>query len=516
MQIVHILGLLAISASVKANVLNSRVLSSCGYISNKIYCYGGDISNVVNVFRPESRLYVLDIGQMYGQQSSTFNNKWNEVIASNNFDVEVRRAPEYVFFPEQNQIVIVGGFSSNTVFTNQTIAYDTVSNTWKSLPAYSEPNRPRRQIYFATSINLISATNDTVAFYGGYESLPSTTVPMISSTGQNITNINNGTSIRGFDSLTVFNITSQTWSYFSPQQAFPDPDFYPNSQSATFNPRTGRIYYFGGSYYTHTNYGPIRFPFSKTYIFNTIQGTWSLQPLAATIGSSVPSDRIYHTTTLLPNSDHILLYGGTNDGRIGLTDFCYTLDLTTYEWTNQVNVTVPTSVSASGVRYGHSAVLVNTTLFILFGSDINGNGSPNLLTFDISNVSNIQYTPTYPLLPATVSNPSNPSNNNNNTAIPQPASADLSSGAKAGIAIGCILGVAAIAGIIFFFVRRKRESKGGEEVMQVDWDKIENQYREVQAPPIYTTHAPSTNEVVRQTPDVFLSEPTKGISPSAH
>lgn len=52
--------------------------------------------------------------------------------------------------------------------------------------------------------------------------------------------------------------------------------------------------------------------------------------------------------------------------------------------------------------------------------------------------------------------------------------------------------------------------------MQVDWDKIENQYREVQAPPIYTTHAPSTNDVVRQTPDVFLSEPTKGISPSAH
>lgn len=42
---------------------------------------------------------------------------------------------------------------------------------------------------------------------------------------------------------------------------------------------------------------------------------------------------------------------------LGLTDFCYTLDLTTYEWTNQVNVTVPTSVSESGVRYGHSGKL---------------------------------------------------------------------------------------------------------------------------------------------------------------
>lgn len=131
-------------------ILPSFINIACGYISNKIYCYGGDISNVVNVFRPEGRLYVLDIGQMYGQQSSTFNNKWNEVIASNDFNIEVRRAPESIFFPEQNQIVIVGGFSSNTPFTNQTIAYDTVSNTWKSLPAYSEPDRPRRQMYIHT------------------------------------------------------------------------------------------------------------------------------------------------------------------------------------------------------------------------------------------------------------------------------------------------------------------------------------------------------------------------------
>lgn len=75
----------------------------------------------------------------------------------------------------------------------------------------------------------------------------------------------------------------------------------------------------------------------------------------------------------------------------------------------------------------------------MFGSDINGNGSPNMLTFDISNVSDIQYTPTYPLLPATASNPS--SNNNNNTTPLSVPSAELSGGAKAGIAIGCVLGV---------------------------------------------------------------------------
>lgn len=42
--------------------------------------------------------------------------------------------------------------------------------------------------------------------------------------------------------------------------------------------------------------------------------------------------------------------------------------------------------------------------------------------------------------------------------------------------------------------------------MHVDWDKIESQYKEVQAPPVYTSSsARPSAEMSRQTPDVHDS-----------
>ncbi len=87
------------------------------------------------------------------------------------------------------------------------------------------------------------------------------------------------------------------------------------------------------------------------------------------------------------------------------------------------------------------AVLVNTTLFILFGKDINGSPSPNLLTFDISNIANIQYTTTYPFI-----SPDSSSGNSSGSSGITPnmgnfQSNGLSGGAKAGIAIGVVAGV---------------------------------------------------------------------------
>lgn len=91
------------------------------------------------------------------------------------------------------------------------------------------------------------------------------------------------------------------------------------------------------------------------------------------------------------------------------------------------------------------AVLVNTTLFILFGKDINGSPSPNLLTFDISNTSNIQYTTTYPFISPDSSSSSSSNNSSGSSGIIPSMntiqSGELSGGAKAGIAIGVVAGV---------------------------------------------------------------------------
>ena len=152
------------------------------------------------------------------------------------------------------------------------------------------------------------------------------------------------------------------------------------------------MYILGGSYYTATSViYPIRFSFSETYVFDTVIGSWSLVKLNAASNSRIPSDRVYHSATMsmykdhlslidlqlffiVPNSQDILVYGGTNDGRIGkkknnelhthspffgriaVTDYCYTLNLDTNTWTEQVNVSVPTSVTANGSRFAHTGI----------------------------------------------------------------------------------------------------------------------------------------------------------------
>ncbi|KAG1043422.1 hypothetical protein G6F43_011655 [Rhizopus delemar] len=510
---------------VEATILNSRILPSCGYVNEKIYCYGGDLSNEFNTLIGDNGLYSLDINQYYGKDSNTLNSKWNVITSSNSFEVETRRTPEFAVLADGKSFLLVGGLNlgntgnSNRVFANQTILYNAVQNTWEKLPDYSEPNRPERQIYFGSATNLPSDTHDTIGFYGGFEDRPNSSIPMIAFNGATVNSSGDGTtSVRGFDSLTVFNVTSKTWSLRSPQTNIP-ANFLVNSHTATLNPRTGKIYILGGSYYTATSViYPIRFPFSDTYVFDTVIGSWSLVKLNAASNSRVPSDRVYHSATMMPNSQDILVYGGTNDGRIAVTDYCYTLNLDTNTWTEQVNVSVPTSVTANGARFAHAAVLVNTTLFILFGKDINGSPSPNLLTFDISNTSNIQYTTTYPFISPDSSSSSSNNSSGSSGIIPSMntiQSGELSGGAKAGIAIGVVAGVTALAAGAFFFYRHKKNGDRAPQgdVMHVDWDKIESQYREVQAPPVYSSHGRDSIEMNRQTPDAY--DPATLAKPSA-
>ncbi|CAO3688194.1 unnamed protein product [Rhizopus stolonifer] len=409
-------------------------------------------------FNVENKLYSLNVNQFQGSSSSILNNKWTQVTSSNTFDPEERRTPEFITLADGKSFILVGGQNvgstgnSNLILANQTILYNAVENTWEVLPNYSEINRTERQIYYGTAINLPSASQDTIGFYGGFEDRSNTSSPMVSVYGTVVPVSSDGTtSVRGFDSLTVFNTTSKIWSHFAPQSNIPT-SFFPNSQTATLNPKTGKIYYLGGSYYTpSTGY---RFPFSESYVFDTTQGSWSLVKLSAANNSIVPTDRLYHSATMMPNSEDILLYGGTNDGSIAVSDFCYTLSLTTNLWTEQVNISVPTAVSSNGARFGHSrmikqftreikliicifciAVLVNTTLFIIFGRDINGSPSPNLLTFDVSDISNIQYISEYPL------DSTDSSNSTGSGSYAGYAQSSLTGGAKAGIAVGCVVGV---------------------------------------------------------------------------
>ncbi|CAO3702907.1 unnamed protein product [Rhizopus stolonifer] len=347
---------------IEAAILNSRTFASCGYLNKKIFCFGGDLSSSASTSNIVSSLISLDINQHYGEESNLLNNKWDIISSENDFDPEKRMTPEFIVSSDGNSLIIVGGeYAANSGYTmwfnNQTIMYNSINNTWEPLPQYTEPNRERRQIYFGTAVNLPSATNDTIGFFGGMEDRANATGPMISVTNQTIPYLSNTiTSPRGFDSITIFNTTSKEWSHFTPQHNIPI-DYYPNAFTGTLNPETGIIYYLGGNYYSSTSTGPFKLAFNQAHVFDTTQGQWGIAQLKAGPSSRIPSNRIYHSATMLPNSQDILLYGGTVDENIAVTDFIYTLNLITNNWTEQTNINVPASVTQNGARFGHSGTL---------------------------------------------------------------------------------------------------------------------------------------------------------------
>jgi hypothetical protein len=109
------------------------------------------------------------------------------------------------------------------------------------------------------------------------------------------------------------------------------------------------------------------------------------------------------------------------------------------------------------------AVLVNNTLFILSGEIIEGLAT-NILAIDVTDVSNMQIASSYPynLATANSTSASNTTGTTNSTGttkdITPLSSPSLSSGAKAGIAIGVIIGVSRYhySKNRFFFLKKKK------------------------------------------------------------
>ena len=112
------------------------------------------------------------------------------------------------------------------------------------------------------------------------------------------------------------------------------------------------------------------------------------------------------------------------------------------------------------------AVLVNNTLFILSGEVVEGLAI-NILAIDVTDVSNIYLASSYPYTHATtkptsvpnsisasnVTGTTNSTGTTNDTTLLLPPS--LSPGAKAGIAIGVIIGVSKYDSKNLFFFKKK-------------------------------------------------------------
>ncbi|CAO3611277.1 unnamed protein product [Mucor fragilis] len=374
-----------------------------------------------------------------------------------------RRANSAVY--NNNSLFITGGYTYNgTMIKNQTIVYNRDTNTWQTLSTYADANSSSiRQIYNAAAVNLAPIEN-TIALYGGVTENPiiNTTTPIqIDSSNQTVMH-------EGYSSIVNFNYGGNQWLPRSPQMNIPAMLY--SAQTVTFNPKTGLIYYLGGFYYTSPDYSKEnKQDYKSANVFDTSSGSWSSLSLRGT----PPAARMFPTATLLPNSNDILLFGGTSTGQnTAFTDFCYTLNLDTNNWTRQ-NIDTVGVVSAP--RFAHSAVLVNATLFIMFGLAVYNNPLDDILVMSVNDVNNLYFSDTFPYIEKvkTVSS----GNGTIFTESTADSSNSLSTGAIAGIVVACVvIGLGAIAAAIFFYIRKKRTDKKKMDELSVDWDQVEHFY----------------------------------------
>ncbi|KAL9560294.1 hypothetical protein MBANPS3_000021 [Mucor bainieri] len=442
--------------------LEKRSESQCGLLVDSIYCYGGLL--VGNAM--DSDLYSLPVANLPSNKSMiNLAKTWNLINYTNTeYILEDRRRANSAVY-NNNSLFITGGYTYNgTMITNQTIVYNRDTNTWQTLSTYADTNSSSiRQIYNAAAVNL-APTENTIALYGGVTENPikNTTTPIqIDSSNQTVMH-------EGYSSIVNFNYGGNQWLPRAPQMNVPAMLY--SAQTVTFNPKTGLIYYLGGFYYTSPDYTKEnKQDYKSANVFDSSSGSWS----SLSLGGTHPVARMFPTATLLPNSNDVLLYGGTSTGQTtAFTDFCYTLNLDTNNWTRQ---NIDTVGVASAPRFAHSAVLVNNTLFIMFGLAVYNSPLDDILVMSVNDVNNLYFPDTYPYIEQI-----KPTSSNNGTISAESSinnSSSLSTGAIAGIAVACVVvGLGAIAAAIFFYIRKKRADKKKMDELSVDWDQVEHFY----------------------------------------
>ncbi|KAI9253103.1 hypothetical protein EDC94DRAFT_620243 [Helicostylum pulchrum] len=446
-----------------------RFDTSCGYLSQKIYCFGGSTGSDVDSVL-DSNLMYLDIVYGSGNSTKELATRWTTIAANTNgVNIQSRRNPQSMVLPEGKTMLLSGGWNSDkSGLVSQTIAYSADNNSWSAYPSYTEPPFGVRQIYYASSVYI---PEYGVGFYGGYEIRINQSWTY---NGQNMSQYDRNGSLRyiGYTSLTFFDIKKNVdpWFVFPTQNNL--PEVFPRSQTSVFDTLSNRIFFFGGKYRNSSAGESFHYSFENSVTFNVISGAWDSQIL----GGFPPSGRIGHTTTLLLSTNRdVLLYGGENslnDDKPSL-DYLFTLNLDSYKWVQQG---IPNSEELDLTRSRHSAVPVyNDTLFIVFGRGVSGIAISSMVILNVTVPSNISYLSAY-VDPNGVARP-----------ISSPG---LSTGATAGIAIGAIAGGFILITALFCVWKKSKDNKKKKELeemkrqnerietpeIEVNWEAIDRKF----------------------------------------
>ncbi|KAG1454929.1 hypothetical protein G6F55_007348 [Rhizopus delemar] len=200
-----------------------------------------------------------------------------------------------------------------------------------------------------------------------------------------------------------------------------------------------------------------------------------------------------HTATLNPKSGKIYYLGGQRYSKISCSESTDNGFNTSYVFDTKKGVWDMEVLKGQIPDYRTDAT---ATL-----------GNDDMVALNVSDIKNIKQIDAYPYpLPVISNNSSSTTSNSTN-----PTDGSLTSGGKAGVAVGSVIGVATIAAVAFYVYRRRKRLNLQQEDTQshqlvdeevyVDWDKIESQYREIQLPAFQNSSSHASLELPRITPD---------------
>ncbi|RUP46250.1 hypothetical protein BC936DRAFT_147167 [Jimgerdemannia flammicorona] len=267
---------------------------------------------------------------------------------------------------------------------------------------------------------------------------------------------------------------------------------------------TGMIVIIGGMYQLSngTVWNDIWADMADTPSYNTSSGIWCKNTAK---GTTIPSSRVLHTTTLSTDGYSLIIYAGTSPAPVNGTipsirtsggseltlGDVWVLDTNTYTWSSLK----PTGAAPSN-RFGHTASQVGTQMIVMGGSigqNYTADLSSNTAVLDTSQWTWLTtYTPptVWPdVFNTTKPSPTGPSNTAISADSNPPA---LGTGAIAGISIGAIA-VLGIAGAFFFVCRRHQplydsfasERANAQPLIQPPHGQRDSMYG-----PIYDAYAP--------------------------
>ncbi|KAG1454177.1 hypothetical protein G6F55_007747 [Rhizopus delemar] len=301
-----------------------------------IYCYGGTSDQ-----KPTSDHYMLDVSQDFSLSSAV--NSW-QTVPSGDYVLEPNSL--FTMVPFNSSYLIHGGLgygSTQQYRKNLTVLFDATTQAWKTV-SDNETVSSREATGTLDSLGRIW-------YWGGLR----TTY---------------------HHDFSVLNTQNFSW-------AFPNnntPSFVrPRVEHTATLTHSGNSIYFIGGLEINEDGTIVPAPMNEILEYNVINSTWTL---LNTKNSTVPSSRRLHSATAVPNTDLILIYGGSStDSPKVVSDYIYLLNTTSLTWST---ISLANPDQGANARFGHSAVLYKQhTLFIIFGVDILGLARNDFFLLDL-------------------------------------------------------------------------------------------------------------------------------------